>query len=292
MVCCRPICVAGAFVTTAEPVEVIPPGNDRRPIAVTYHALEAEYEQAVEGALAAEEPLAALVAYERSAALHAVSRGILDRADELSRQLATEAGKADSRCAHRGRARCPHVPPRRRRGRASLRRGPAARHQRRLPRPAGDRGALPERETDYTFAAVKALANVSYSENDKAAAISSGSFLTRGMAIVPCSTKTLAGIATGFVYNLVCRAADVALKERRSLVLAVRETPLNSVHLRNMLTLSDLGATILPPTPSFYTQPAAIDDIVDYTVLRILDQFELGLESPSRWRGLRPPGKG
>jgi len=116
MVCCRPICVAGAFVTTAEPVEVIPPGNDRRPIAVTYHALEAEYEQAVEGALAAEEPLAALVAYERSAALHAVSRGILDRADELSRQLATEAGKADSRCAHRGRARCPHVPPRRRRG--------------------------------------------------------------------------------------------------------------------------------------------------------------------------------
>lgn len=146
-----------------------------------------------------------------------------------------------------------------------------------------------EHETDYTFAAVKALADVNYSENDQAAAVSSGSFLTRGMVIVPCSTKTLAGIATGFAYNLVCRAADVVLKERRPLVLAVRETPLNSIHLRNMLTLSDMGATILPPTPAFYTQPETIDDIVDYTVLRILDQFEFGLESPARWQGLKPP---
>lgn len=146
-----------------------------------------------------------------------------------------------------------------------------------------------EHETDYTFAAVKALADVTYSENDQAAAVSSGSFLTRGMVIVPCTTKTLAGIATGFAYNLVCRAADVVLKERRPLVLAVRETPLNSIHLRNMLTLSDMGATILPPTPAFYTQPAGIDDIVDYTVLRILDQFEFGLESPSRWKGLKEP---
>jgi 4-hydroxy-3-polyprenylbenzoate decarboxylase len=146
-----------------------------------------------------------------------------------------------------------------------------------------------EHETDYNFAAVQALADVIYSENDQAAAVSSGSFLTRGMVIVPCSTKTLAGIATGFAYNLVCRAADVVLKERRPLVLAVRETPLNSIHLRNMLTLSDMGATILPPTPAFYTRPAAIDDIVDYTVLRILDQFEFGLESPLRWQGLKAP---
>ncbi|HUZ81553.1 MAG TPA: UbiX family flavin prenyltransferase [Gaiellaceae bacterium] len=143
-----------------------------------------------------------------------------------------------------------------------------------------------EHETDYTFAAVKALAEVVYAENDQAAAVSSGSFPTRGMVIAPCSTKTLAGIATGFSHNLVCRAADVVLKERRPLVLAVRETPLNSIHLRNMLTLSDMGATIVPPTPAFYTRPASVDDIVDYTVLRILDQFGFELESPARWQGL------
>ena len=136
---------------------------------------------------------------------------------------------------------------------------------------------------------MKALADVTYSENDQAAAVSSGSFTTRGMVIAPCSTKTLAGIATGFAYNLVCRAADVALKERRPLVLAVRETPLNAVHLRNMLTLCELGATIVPPTPAFYARPADLDELVDYTVLRILDQFGFELESGSRWRGLKPP---
>ena len=107
------------------------------------------------------------------------------------------------------------------------------------------------------------------------------------MIVAPCSTKTLAAIATGFSHNLVCRAADVALKERRPLVLAVREAPLSSIHLRNMLTLSDMGATILPPAPAFYTHPASLDDIVDYTVLRILDQFGLGVASPARWTGLR-----
>lgn len=146
-----------------------------------------------------------------------------------------------------------------------------------------------EHETDYSLADVKALADVTYSENDQAAAVSSGSFTTRGMVIAPCSTKTLAGIATGFAYNLVCRAADVVLKERRPLVLAVRETPLNAVHLRNMLTLCELGATIVPPTPAFYARPADLDELVDYTVLRILDQFGFELESDSRWRGLRPP---
>lgn len=146
-----------------------------------------------------------------------------------------------------------------------------------------------EHETGRTFAEVKELADVVYAENDQAAAVSSGSFATRGMVIVPCSTKTLAGIATGFAYNLVCRAADVVLKERRPLVLAVRETPLNAVHLRNMLTLCELGATIVPPTPAFYARPADLDEMVDYTTLRILDQFGFELESPARWQGLKPP---
>jgi flavin prenyltransferase len=143
-----------------------------------------------------------------------------------------------------------------------------------------------EHETSYTINQVKALADVVYSEGDQAAAVSSGSFLTRGMVIAPCSMKTLAAIANGFSHNLLCRAADVHLKERRPLVLAVRETPLSSVHLRNMLALSDLGVTIFPPTPAFYHQPRELDDIVDQTVLRILDQFDFELEAPSRWRGL------
>jgi flavin prenyltransferase len=143
-----------------------------------------------------------------------------------------------------------------------------------------------EHETSYSYAQVKALADEVYGENDQAAAVSSGSFLTRGMVIAPCSTKTLAAIATGFAHNLVCRAADVTIKERRRLVLAVRETPLSSIHLRNMLTLSDLGATIFPPTPAFYHRPASLDDVVDQTVLRILDQFDFELEATSRWRGL------
>lgn len=143
-----------------------------------------------------------------------------------------------------------------------------------------------EHETDCSFADVKALADVVHSEGDQAASISSGSFLTRGMIVVPCSTKTLAGIATGFAYNLICRAADVILKERRPLVLAVRETPLNAVHIRNMLTLAEMGATIFPPSPAFYHRPRDLDDVVDYSVLRMLDQFDLGPESPWRWRGL------
>ena len=148
-----------------------------------------------------------------------------------------------------------------------------------------------EHETGFSFSEVKELADVTYGENDQAAAVSSGSFLTGGMVIAPCSTKTLSAIATGFSYNLVCRAADVVLKERRRLVLAVRETPLSTIHLRNMLSLSELGATILPPTPAFYHRPQQIDDIVDHTVLRILDQFDFGLESPSRWEGLAPFGE-
>jgi 4-hydroxy-3-polyprenylbenzoate decarboxylase len=109
------------------------------------------------------------------------------------------------------------------------------------------------------------------------------------MVIAPCSVKTLGAIANGFAHNLVCRAADVVLKERRPLVLAVRETPLHAIHLRNMLTLSELGATIFPPVPAFYNRPATVDDIVDQTVLRLLDQFELELPSETRWAGLSGP---
>jgi flavin prenyltransferase len=144
-----------------------------------------------------------------------------------------------------------------------------------------------EHETGYSFAQVKALADVAYGEGDQGAAVSSGSFLTAGMVIAPCSAKTLAAIANGFAYNLICRAADVVLKERRRLVLAVRETPLHAGHLRNMLTLSELGATIAPPIPAFYHLPKSIDDIVDQTVIRLLDQLDLSLDSDARWSGLR-----
>jgi len=143
-----------------------------------------------------------------------------------------------------------------------------------------------EHETDWSWAGVKALADVVHGENDQAAPVSSGSFRTDGMVIAPCSVKTLGAIANGFAHNLVCRAADVVLKERRRLVIAVRETPLHAIHLRNMLTLSEMGVTIFPPTPAFYNRPSSVDDIVDQTVLRILDQFGLEIPSPVRWAGL------
>jgi 4-hydroxy-3-polyprenylbenzoate decarboxylase len=144
-----------------------------------------------------------------------------------------------------------------------------------------------EHETTHSFAEVKQLADHFHSENDQAAPMSSGSFLTDGMIIAPCSTKTLAAIANGFSYNLVCRAADVVLKERRRLVLAVRETPLHATHLRNMLTLTEMGATVAPPVPAFYALPRSVDDIVDQTVARLLDLFDFALDSPYRWPGLR-----
>ena len=143
-----------------------------------------------------------------------------------------------------------------------------------------------EHETGRSWEEVRALADVVHAEGDQAASLSSGSFRTDGMVIAPCSVKTLGAIANGFAHNLVCRAADVTLKERRPLVLAVRETPLHSIHLRNMLTLSDMGVTIFPPTPAFYSKPETIDDIVDQTAVRILDQFGIDLPSPTRWAGI------
>jgi polyprenyl P-hydroxybenzoate/phenylacrylic acid decarboxylase-like protein len=133
--------------------------------------------------------------------------------------------------------------------------------------------------------ALEALADVAYEPDDVAAAISSGSFRTVGMVVAPCSMRTLAAIATGNTGDLLTRAADVCLKERRPLVLATREAPLNLVHIRNMEAATLAGATIMPPVLSFYHRPASIDDLLDHLVGRILDQ--IGIEHPRsrRWRG-------
>jgi len=138
-------------------------------------------------------------------------------------------------------------------------------------------------ETSFTVDHVLRLADVTYFPNDQGAAISSGSFLTMGMAIVPCSMRTLAAVAHGLGDNLIHRAADVVLKERRKLLLAPREMPLNDIHLENMLKLSRMGTIICPPVPGFYQRPSSIDDIVNQTVVRILDQFDIHLDSPGRW---------
>jgi 4-hydroxy-3-polyprenylbenzoate decarboxylase len=139
-------------------------------------------------------------------------------------------------------------------------------------------------ETAYTPDKVQALASVVHPLTDQGAAISSGSFLTMGMVVVPCSTRTLAAIAHGFGDNLIHRAADVVLKERRKLVLAVRESPLSEIHLKNMLELSRMGVVICPPVPGFYARPKSIDEMVDHTVVRILDQLGIHVEA-HRWAG-------
>ena len=141
-------------------------------------------------------------------------------------------------------------------------------------------------ETTWSRDRVEALATASFAPADMSAVISSGSFRTDGMVIAPCSAKSLAAIANGFGDNLIHRAADVVLKERRKLVLVVREAPLSDIHLENMLKLSRLGVSIAPPAPAFYTRPATIDDLVDYTVARLLDQFGIHTESTARWTGL------
>lgn len=142
-----------------------------------------------------------------------------------------------------------------------------------------------EHETPYSVQDVRALASVVHGIQNQAAAISSGSFLTEGMIIAPCSVKTLGGIAAGLADNLINRAADVMLKERRKLVLVVRETPFNDIHLENMLKLSRMGAVIFPPVPAFYNHPTSIDDIVDHIVARALDQFRLNDGWNRRWDG-------
>jgi 4-hydroxy-3-polyprenylbenzoate decarboxylase len=119
--------------------------------------------------------------------------------------------------------------------------------------------------------------------DDLAASVSSGSFITNGMAIVPCSMKTVAAIAHGLSLDLISRAADVTLKERRQLVLVPRETPLSTVHLENLLSLSRLGADIIPPMPAFYSRPKSVDDIINHTVGRVLDRLGLEHNMISRW---------
>ncbi len=142
-----------------------------------------------------------------------------------------------------------------------------------------------EHETTRSYEDVCALADVVYSPGDMGAAISSGSYETEGMIIAPCSMRSLAAIAHGQGDTLVHRAADVVLKERRKLVLVVRETPLNDIHLENMLKLSRMGVTILPPMLAFYFHPKSLDDVIDHVVARILDQFSVPVDFAKRWDG-------
>src|SRR2546421_10234006 len=142
-----------------------------------------------------------------------------------------------------------------------------------------------EHETRYTVEQVRGLASVVHSPGDMGASISSGSFKTAGMAVMPCSVHTLAGIANGYGEHLVHRAADVILKERRRLVLLVRETPLSEVHLENMLKLARMGVTIVPPVPAFYNHPQTVGDVIDHIVARVLDQFGIAVPFARRWDG-------
>jgi 4-hydroxy-3-polyprenylbenzoate decarboxylase len=142
-----------------------------------------------------------------------------------------------------------------------------------------------EHETPYTVKQVRALASVYHNSANMAAEISSGSFLTEGMVVIPCSMRTLGSIACGYGEHLVHRAADVVLKERRRLVLVVRESPLSELHLENMLKLARMGVTIIPPMPAFYNHPKSINDIVDHIVARVLDQFSISAPFAKRWDG-------
>ena len=139
-------------------------------------------------------------------------------------------------------------------------------------------------ETSYTPEQVNALASVVHPLTDQGASISSGSFVTMGMVIAPCSVRTLAAIAHGLGDNLIHRAADVILKERRKLVLAVREAPLSEIHLENMLKLARMGVVFAPPMPAFYARPATIDEMVNYTCVRLLDQLGIHVDT-TRWAG-------
>lgn len=146
-------------------------------------------------------------------------------------------------------------------------------------------------ETNYSLRDVQALADCVYDARNIAACVSSGSFETSGMVILPCSIKTLSGIAHSYTDELLTRAADVVLKERRTLVLGVRETPLHLGHLRLMAQAAEIGAVIMPPVPAFYHHPTSLDDIINQTVNRVLDQFAITLPQDlfARWQG--PPGE-
>lgn len=143
-------------------------------------------------------------------------------------------------------------------------------------------------ETPFSLQQVKALAHVVHANQDVGASIASGSFQTSGMVIAPCSIKSLSEITTGITAGLLSRAADVVLKERRRLVLLVRETPLHTGHLRSMTQASEMGAIVMPPVPAFYIAPRTVDDIVNHTVGRILDLFGIESSLVKRWTGMKP----
>jgi 4-hydroxy-3-polyprenylbenzoate decarboxylase len=140
-------------------------------------------------------------------------------------------------------------------------------------------------ETDLKVAAVEALADVVHANEDIGAAISSGSFHTMGMLVAPCSIRSLSEIATGVTSGLLARAADVALKERRRVVLLVRESPLHTGHLQSMLRVSEMGAVVAPPVPAFYARPDDLDAMIDHTVARAFDLFGLDVNGIKRWGG-------
>jgi flavin prenyltransferase len=139
-------------------------------------------------------------------------------------------------------------------------------------------------EADLSIDQVRALADTTYQNTDMGAALSSGSFKTQGMVIIPCSIRTLSDIAYGTTDSLLSRSADVTLKERRRLVLVVREAPLHAGHLRSMLAATENGAIIMPPVPAFYPRPKTVDDIVNQTVGRCLDLFDIDVGLVKRWR--------
>jgi len=140
-------------------------------------------------------------------------------------------------------------------------------------------------ETDYTVSAVEKLAHTVHDCNNMAASISSGSFKTDGMIIAPCTVKTLSGVANSYNNNLIIRSADVVLKERRRLILLIRETPLHKGHLELLAKVADLGGIILPPVPAFYHHPKGIGDIIDHAIGKILDQFDIEHALFKRWEG-------
>jgi 4-hydroxy-3-polyprenylbenzoate decarboxylase len=146
-------------------------------------------------------------------------------------------------------------------------------------------------ETGFKIADVEALADVVHPHQDVGAACSSGSFQNLGMVIAPCSVKTMAEIATGVTANLISRSADVALKERRRVVLMLRETPLHLGHIRSMAAVTEAGAIVYPPVPAFYTKPASLEDMVDHTLGRVLDLFGVELGTVRRWGGLKKKAK-
>jgi 4-hydroxy-3-polyprenylbenzoate decarboxylase len=144
-----------------------------------------------------------------------------------------------------------------------------------------------QHELDFDKAAVHALADVVHNPRDVGASIASGSFATDGMIVAPCSMRTLASVAHGLSDNLITRAADVVLKERRRLVLLVRETPFNLAHLRNMTAVTEMGGVIFPPLPAFYHKPASIDEMVDHTVARVVDLLGVAQPVAAAWQGMR-----